>query len=336
MLLGDQEGQILLAATGLAPRASSEPHSTSAVTQKMETPTVSIGLPVYNGESYLAQAISSLLGQTYCDLELVISDNASTDRTSKICRQFAERDHRVRYFRNDVNIGLPRNYQRVFHLSRGKYFKWAAHDDMHDPDFLRRCVEVLETNSEVILCYTRESIIDEDGRSMKSRGYGLDTSLQLPHERFRKILWIDLGSPPIFGLIRREVLAKTPLLGFNFAGDQVLLAELSLRGRFYEIPDPLLLHREHRNRSVLVYPSRHQLTVWLDPGKQGRLIFPSWDLFGEYLKAIARAPIGLRDRCYCAWEMLRWIRYRWTELLDDLRIAARQIFSGSTSRGPSA
>src|ERR1700737_2789384 len=95
----------------------------------MHVPRVSIGLPVYNGERYLRFAIDSLLEQDYINFELIISDNASTDATQAICQEFADKDPRVRYYRNQTNLGASGNYDRVFELARGDLFKWAAHDD---------------------------------------------------------------------------------------------------------------------------------------------------------------------------------------------------------------
>ncbi|HKJ45099.1 MAG TPA: glycosyltransferase family 2 protein, partial [Balneolales bacterium] len=115
----------------------------------MSRPRVSIGMPVYNGENYIERAISSILAQTYKDFELIISDNASTDKTQEICKMFVGRDNRVRYHRNSKNIGAARNYNIVFRLSRGKYFKWAAHDDELAPAFLEDAVNVLEKNKDV-------------------------------------------------------------------------------------------------------------------------------------------------------------------------------------------
>ena len=114
-------------------------------------PRVTIGLPVYNGQNYLVETLESLLAQTYTDFELVISDNASTDRTEAICRQYAAGDARIRYYRNDENIGASANYNRAFELGRGEYFKWAAHDDLLAPTYLERCVEVLDANPDVVL-----------------------------------------------------------------------------------------------------------------------------------------------------------------------------------------
>jgi glycosyltransferase involved in cell wall biosynthesis len=107
-------------------------------------PKVSIGLPVYNGENFIREAIDSILGQIFCDFELIISDNASSDGTEEICRSYAGRDQRVRYYRNEENIGSSGNYTRVFLLAKGKYFKWTAHDDICKPDFIEKCIEVLD------------------------------------------------------------------------------------------------------------------------------------------------------------------------------------------------
>ena len=117
----------------------------------MKKPRVSIGLPVYNGDNYLKEAIESLLFQTFEDFELLISDNASTDQTGNICRRFAEQDQRIKYVRNVENLGLTRNFNQVFTLSVGEYFKWADHDEVFLAAFLLRCVELLDQ----LLCYAR-------------------------------------------------------------------------------------------------------------------------------------------------------------------------------------
>ena len=118
------------------------------------TPRVSIGLPVYNGERFLARAIDSLLAQDFVDFELVISDNASTDGTGEISRDYAARDPRIRYHRNERNIGAVGNFNRTLDLASGEYFKWAAHDDWCAPQFLGRCVEVLDDDPSTVLCFT--------------------------------------------------------------------------------------------------------------------------------------------------------------------------------------
>src|SRR5579875_956335 len=108
-------------------------------------PHVSIGVPVYNGERYLAQALDSILAQTFSDYEIIISDNGSTDATPDICRMYAAQDPRIKFHRHDHNRGSAWNYNRVFELSSGTYFGWLSHDDVYDPRFLERCVEVLDS-----------------------------------------------------------------------------------------------------------------------------------------------------------------------------------------------
>src|SRR3989337_590294 len=123
-------------------------------------PTVSIGLPVFNGEKYLRQALDSILAQTYQDFELIISDNASTDKTQQICREYVKKDSRIRYYRNKRNLGATRNHNRVFELSCGEYFKWASHDDLLAPEFLSRCVSVLDQDHSIVLCHSKTGRIN--------------------------------------------------------------------------------------------------------------------------------------------------------------------------------
>ena len=136
---------------------------------------ISIGLPVYNGELFLKEAIDAVLNQTFRDFELIISDNASTDRTAQICRDYAANDSRIRYYRNETNIGANPNFRRVFALSSTEYFKWVSHDDLQTLDFLEKTVAIMEQDPDIVLCYPRVRVIDEAGNTIKHRSYGLDT-----------------------------------------------------------------------------------------------------------------------------------------------------------------
>src|SRR5262249_6062368 len=127
-------------------------------------PRLSIGLPVYNGQAFLQQAIDHLLAQTFSNFEIIISDNASSDRTSQICRQYASRDSRIRYVRNDTNLGAIANFNRTFELSRAPLFKWAAHDDLHRPTYLESCVRLLDQDAATILAHSATAFIDDGGR----------------------------------------------------------------------------------------------------------------------------------------------------------------------------
>ncbi len=124
-------------------------------------PLVSVGVPVYNGEQFLAEAIQSVLAQDYPNLELIICDNASEDGTEAVCRMLASEDARVRYLRNRTNIGLLANFRRTLDEARGKYFTWLAHDDvMSDPAYLSKLVGYLENNPETVICASAFTILN--------------------------------------------------------------------------------------------------------------------------------------------------------------------------------
>src|SRR5262245_43367226 len=124
---------------------------------------VSVGLPVYNGENYLAAAVSSVLAQTYSNLELIICDNASEDKTEAICQDFAARDKRVLYYRQPANLGAAVNHNKCFELASGQYFKWISHDDLLEPGYIEACVKVFRDQPNVILVQSVVHCIDEKG-----------------------------------------------------------------------------------------------------------------------------------------------------------------------------
>ncbi len=113
-------------------------------TATAKAPRVSIGMPVYNGGLFIREALDSLLAQTFTDFELIISDNASTDGTESICREYADKDARIRYVRQAQNLGAAANFKFVLDESVGEYFMWAAADDVWLPTFVRVCVGLLE------------------------------------------------------------------------------------------------------------------------------------------------------------------------------------------------
>lgn len=283
-------------------------------------PRVSIGLPVYNGENFLAETLDSLLAQTFTDFELIISDNASTDRTEEICKAYAAKDKRVRYYRNDKNLGAARNYNRVFELSTGEYFKWSAHDDLCAPHFLERCVEVLDQDDSVVLCYTRTRAIDENGDFVKNYPSKPGGSSVKPRERFYEFVCVPHACVAVFGLMRADVLKKTPLIGNFSSADRPLLGELSLLGRLYEIPEYLFFYRNHPDQSWQAH-SRHSVGSWYDPKKaKKQFVFPHWRLLWEHLRSIGRVPLRITERVWCYLCMGWWVRLRWRKLTRNLML----------------
>jgi glycosyltransferase involved in cell wall biosynthesis len=268
----------------------------------LKEPVVSVGLPVYNGKKFLRAAVESILGQQFGDFELIISDNASDDGTSAICEEYARADTRVRYSRLAANIGAIPNFQRVFRESRGKYFKWAAYDDICLPGFLERCVSVLERAPEsAVLAYPRAERIDEAGRSAGPDNESLSRSDRRPHRRAAHVLMnVNLGWAQ-FGLIRHTALQRTSLHGSYIGSDYVLLAELAMLGEFLEIPEVLFQTRVHPGMSNRAHRDDRRWMVWLDPrNAQRRSFIPPVVRVGlECMKSAGRLALPVTERVLC-------------------------------------
>jgi glycosyltransferase involved in cell wall biosynthesis len=291
----------------------------------MNAPRVSIGLPVYNGERYLAAAVDALLAQTFTDFELIVSDNASTDATASICADYAARDRRIRHSRNAVNIGGAANYRRVFHLATGRYFMWAAHDDLHAPTFVERCAEVLDRDPTIVVCHTRVCVVDSDGAEISRHESPLQhVGSPHPHLRFGDLVSFEYDCWEVLGLIRADVLRSTPLIASFIAADCPLRAELGLRGRFHEVPEYLFYSRDHAERATRAQPQFHQRGEWFDPALAGKRVFPYWRLFAEYARSVRRVPLSRRERLLCYWALTRWLRVprNLKRLAADIPIAA--------------
>ena len=281
-------------------------------------PLVSIGLPLYNAEEYLSLALDSLLSQTFTDFELIISDNASTDSTEEICREYMARDGRISYSRNERNLGGSKNFNKVFHLSSGKYFRWAAHDDLVAPTYLERCVGVMENDPSIVLCHSRTSKIDPEGNVTGDYDYEMRLGSPRPHERFGDMVLIKHFCTLIFGLMRRDVLARTPLMGIYVGSDRNLLAEMALYGPIHEIPEHLFFRRDHPKASVRKIPNYRERISWFDTSKRVRWTLPYWRNFSEFLLSITKVDLDDSDRALCYLQMARWLRTGWKLLAVDL------------------
>jgi glycosyltransferase involved in cell wall biosynthesis len=300
---------------------------------RSDIPRVSVGLPVYNGENFVEQAIDSILRQTFVDFELIISDNASTDATETICRTFAERDRRIRYYRNPKNIGGMPNFNRLVSLARGNYFKWAAHDDLCAPEFLEECVAVLDREPTVVLCHSLTQTIDQHGRVVDQDGPRSRIDSVNPRERFLDIVMpLTLGSVWFFqfGVIRIQALRNSSLQGAYPSADRILLAELALAGRFHQIPKLLFFERRHPDQYSNAVRSRlegraaaerlKRLLEWHNPGAKHAVAFPECRIVAESARAVLRSNLSWSDRIDCWIALARrswWFR---SKLVADLEI----------------
>jgi len=299
------------------------------------TPLLSIGMPVYNGELFIQEALDSLLSQSVTDFELIISDNGSTDRTAEIYREYAEQDERIRFVREEENRGYVWNFNRVVELSCGKYFKWAAADDIHQPDFLERCIAVLENDPSVVCCHTYTNKIDstgakiatltdptEGGLSQDELQRGIrrpDASSPSVSQRFHDVLCSPGWGARISGVMRRDELLSTGLLKPYYGSEKVLMGDLALKGRFYDVPEFLFSQRVHVGASAcldsgaeqeqLVAPQQSQ-TRW-----SGRL-----RLLQGHIEAVRQNRLSWSDRWRCWFGIVSYLSqfHKWHRVIIDV------------------
>jgi glycosyltransferase involved in cell wall biosynthesis len=270
--------------------------------------TLTIGLPVYNGQRYLQQSLDALLGQTWDDFELVISDNASTDGTADLCRDYAARDGRIRYVRQPVNVGAGPNHNLLVPLATGRYFKWASHDDLYEPELLEKCIGLLEADRDVVLAHAWDAVIDDAGQVLHAVPYELDTDDPDPAVRLRSLLRTP-GGNDFYGVIRTEVLRRVgPHRGY-YNADRAFMAALVMQGRFRQVPEVLYLRRDHPDRASRAGRPRDRAAA-LDPRRAHPLRHVLPVMYAEYLggmvKAVMRAPVHPRDRARCLREVAGW------------------------------
>ena len=245
-------------------------------------PPVSIGMPVFNSEKYIVPALESILGQSFSDFELIISDNASDDCTPEICQEFARRDRRIRYFRQPRNIGAPRNFNFVFEQATGPYFKWAAGSDVCDRDLVHVCKQVLDERPEVVLAFGKTMAIDEQGQPLSAVEDDLALDDELPSRRFRHVVDHSYYNNVHAGLFRSESLRKTLLEQPYPSGDMVLIAELALYGVFCEVPQVLFYRRDAPGTATKLRSASENLQLVM-PDARTRRYWPAWrSLFGYF------------------------------------------------------
>lgn len=289
-----------------------------------QIPRVSIGLPVYNVEKYVGATIESLLAQTFSDFELIISDNASTDETEAVCREYAAKDSRIRYYRQPVNRGAPANFNKVFGYARGEYFKWHAGDDLCAPAFLERCVEVLDRDPTVVLSYPRAAVIDCRGNiladapgswrpSTGKEGVECDSEARQlnsprPADRLRGVLLHTVWCYELFGVVRTDAMRRTRLHRNSSSAGKVFVAEIALHGRCFEVPEVLFFNRRHAGQFTMLTTAEAQQR-FDNPLRKPRVFKLPHQIpcTIDYLSCICRAPISFSDRLKCLMVLARYV-----------------------------
>jgi carbonic anhydrase/acetyltransferase-like protein (isoleucine patch superfamily)/MoaA/NifB/PqqE/SkfB family radical SAM enzyme/tetratricopeptide (TPR) repeat protein len=270
--------------TPYPPVEASELLQMSVANSSAQPPLVTIGVPLYNEERFIAQTLDSLLGQDYQNWEMVISDDASSDRSGEICQEYARKDPRIRYLRNRNNLGCVRNCNRLAELANGDYFLWGFQHDLYESTYLSRCVGVMHRQPELALCYSRTALIDEDGKPLGLAPDVVETQGLSSAAAFQKLLREMVSGNMIFGLFRTDLLAQTSLFRNCLGHDLVLAGELSLKGGIAQIQEPLFHRRQ--NRSQESPQAAHERWIRMLRADGPAAVAPYLFMIGEYLKVI--------------------------------------------------
>lgn len=286
--------------------------------EQPKAPTVSVGLAVYNEERYVRSAVESILAQTYEDFELIISDNASADRSYQVCEEYAQSDSRVRLYRNDRNLGAAPNFNRLYELGRGKYFKWAFSDDLLLPRFLEATVAVLEADDSAVSCMTRAANIDEHGNRFGHRGTDPLWSSDTKSERLLGALRGNRMA--IHGVSRVSALDRTVLHGSFADSDGNLMVELALQGRIAIVDEELYQIRSHPSKSTVQLKDPRRRQGFYNTDKLRRASTPTVTSIVEHLKSVSRHVDNPASRVALGGRVLAWyIVHRPRHVLGDIR-----------------
>jgi glycosyltransferase involved in cell wall biosynthesis len=298
-----------------------EPHDGAGVT----APRVSIGLPVFNGASFVKSAIEANLAQTFGDFELHISDNASTDDTPDICADFARADPRVRFVRQAVNCGVNRNHVNVFTMARGEFFRWANADDIPSAELLEHAVACLDGDAALVAYLPDTANIDEAGQFVRRLERNLDLRQSDPVARAEAVLTRNYQMVFTQGLMRRATLTAISPRWDYFGWDFVLLFALALRGQLCNVEGPLMYRRLHEGSAAHRTKKVAEVRKWVDPTVGSRILLPHWKWTGERLRAVLTDRRRLGERLRLLALVGRHARWSRTSLGRDLVMAVKLL-----------
>lgn len=262
---------------------------------------LSIGLPVFNGERYLAQALAGIRAQTLADFDVVIADNGSTDHTGEIARAVVSADSRFHYVRRERNIGLVPNYNQVFAETDGEFFAWHAADDLTHPDFYRVCVNLLRCHPEAAAATSEILLIDPAGQVLGPDPERIHADHPDPAVRFRELASFCHFAQFTYGVYRRSMMARTRLmLPFFWTSDRLFLAELALQGPLVRDPRHLFYVRQHGERVTL--GNRASFYAGLASPQRGT----TWRYSRELRRAIDHAGLPPTEQERVRQALRRW------------------------------
>ncbi len=295
----------------------------AVIQNRKNTYKVSVGIPVYNGERWIDQSIDSILSQSFTNFELIISDNNSSDKTFKICKEYEKKDKRIYLYKNETNIGAAKNFNKVFELSSGQYFKWASSNDLCDNKFLERCVQVLDTNNDVTVAFPCTQIIDTKNNIIQKLEEDLHLMQESSFERFDAFLNKVTLNNVEQGLIRSSELRKTKLQGVYPNSDTILMSELAARGKFYQVQE-YLLSRRITESSTTNLMSDSQITQFYDPNKS-QISLQTIRIFIANLSISSRIKVPFIERLKFFRYAIRYLKWERKDLYQEIANYLKQI-----------
>jgi glycosyltransferase involved in cell wall biosynthesis len=288
----------------------------------MNNSRVIIGLPVYNGANYISRALDSTLAQTFTDFRIIISDNASTDATEEICREYLKKDSRITYYRQSENLGAAPNHNFVFQQQESTYFKWSAHDDMLEPDYLRQCVELLDGDPTLAIAHSPAYEIDPQDNKTGTYDYDIRLDGKRPRDRFWRILWVRHFTEP-FALMRSDFIKKTKLYGSFVGSDRNITAEMLLQGNIAYTEEHLFCRRSHPESYMASIHDNPTKLKWFDTKAKNPILPKGITIFQEYLSAIMRFPLSTEEKIACIGILTEWAIRRSIDILGGDRDSYR-------------
>jgi glycosyltransferase involved in cell wall biosynthesis len=267
---------------------------------------VVIGMPVYNGAAFVRESIESILAQSLTDLRLVIGDNASTDGTSDICREYAASDERVAHTRHAENLGAHPNYNYVYQPDGAPYFKWAGHDDVLEPTYLERCVELLDARPELAMAHTQTIKIFADDHPPHPWPLDMPLNAERPHDRLWRLLWVT-NCQELFAVLRTRFVDRTELMGYHRGSDTNFLADLLLLGDVGYVDEYLFKRRMHpQSFTGGGLPGARDHAHWFHSRAGKARSHPGLTRMRKHIASILSAPLDRRERLACLGVVVDW------------------------------
>jgi len=287
-------------------------------------PTISIGIPAYNSQNHIGFTIESLLAQSYGDFEIIVSDNASTDRTRDIVENYSRNDKRIRYVRQDRNIGANPNYSYVATIAKGKYFKWSSSSDWYAPTFLEKCRAVLESQADTVLVATRTRFFQTDLNDYVDYQHDIDLLDERPTDRFIRLTKTMALNNAMNGLIRTAALRATPLIEPYRNADIVLMGYLALLGKF-RLLDDRLFYRRMDAQTATSLQSEEEVWKHHYPVLDARSLFQGSKRQIGWLRAALATPLGLVERVRALTYVAKIWYWERSVFVTDLSDASRYL-----------